>query len=117
YVGWNDAETGAPEINPKRPYGNSDVASDVAGMVDTPLSTAGALELHRQTETALQIILETGSFEPGIYRLDNPWGGSWKLITREEADAIAIAEAQKARDQLEAEAAAAEALAKSKRQE
>lgn len=28
-VGWNDSEFGAPEINPKRPYGNSDVEQDM----------------------------------------------------------------------------------------
>lgn len=28
-VGWNDCEFGAPEIDPKRPYGNSDVLQDM----------------------------------------------------------------------------------------
>lgn len=28
-VGWQDAEFGAPEIDPKRPYGNSDVYQDM----------------------------------------------------------------------------------------
>jgi len=28
-VRWNDCEFGAPEINPKRPYGNSDVEQDM----------------------------------------------------------------------------------------
>lgn len=29
YVGWDDCEFGAPEIDPKRPYGNSDVEQDM----------------------------------------------------------------------------------------
>jgi hypothetical protein len=29
YVDWDDAEFGAPAINPKRPYGNSDVVQDM----------------------------------------------------------------------------------------
>jgi len=29
YWNWNYCETGAPEMDPKRPYGNSDVAGDV----------------------------------------------------------------------------------------
>lgn len=29
YVGWSDCEYGAPEIDPKRPYGNSYVEGDV----------------------------------------------------------------------------------------
>ena len=28
-VGWQDCEFGAPEIDPKRPYGNSDVYQDI----------------------------------------------------------------------------------------
>ena len=28
-VGWSDCEFGAPEIDPKRPYGNSDVEQDM----------------------------------------------------------------------------------------
>jgi len=30
YVGWDDCEFGAPNIDPKRPYGNSDVINDIA---------------------------------------------------------------------------------------
>lgn len=29
YWQWQDCETGAPEMDPKRPYGNSDVAGDI----------------------------------------------------------------------------------------
>ena len=28
-IGWQDCEFGAPEIDPKRPYGNSDVIQDM----------------------------------------------------------------------------------------
>lgn len=35
-------------------------------------------QLHRETQLALQIILVTGSFEPGIYRKKNPYDDrSW----------------------------------------
>lgn len=75
-VGWQDCETGAPEIDPKRPYGNSSVELDVAeifgwpvdedeGLTDEQRDRAAAL--HRETEVALQVVLHTGSFEPGIY--------------------------------------------------
>ena len=81
-VGWNDAETGAPEIDPKRPYGNSDVAGDVCEILGwRPEGCAGdddgcyteeqrdrALALHRETETALQIILQMGEMTPGTFR-------------------------------------------------
>lgn len=32
-VGWNDCEFGAPEIDPKRPYGNSDVEQDILEII------------------------------------------------------------------------------------
>jgi hypothetical protein len=75
-VGWSDYETGAPEIDGKRPYGNSFVAGDVAellgwtvddedGLTDEQVDTA--LTIHRETEYALQILLTTGQSEPGRY--------------------------------------------------
>jgi hypothetical protein len=76
YVGWQDCETGAPEIDPKRPYGNSYVAGDVAeilgwtvdgddGLTDDQRDKA--MEIHFETAMALQVILQTGSFEPGVF--------------------------------------------------
>ena len=80
-VGWQDCEAGAPEIDPKRPYGNSDVEHDVATILgwerlcrnDKDGSTwfsaeqeERAFEIHRQTEHALQIYLQHGA-APGEY--------------------------------------------------
>ncbi len=75
YVQWDDCETGAPAIDPKRPYGNSSVVQDIAEILkvdqppyDTePYDEAAdrLLGLHRETETALQVILATGSFTTG----------------------------------------------------
>lgn len=88
YVGWQDAETGAPEIDPKRPYGNSDVPGDVheiltGEMVDndevvlSPEQRARYLALHRETETALQIVLQNlPEVAPGAYTAA-PYGGEW----------------------------------------
>lgn len=85
YVGWSPVETGAPEIDPKRPYGNSNVERDIYALLDggpwdedhgmpAALSpqqwadrSAGYSVLHRSTATALQVILTAGSFEPGTY--------------------------------------------------
>lgn len=74
HVAWQDCETGAPEIDPKRPYGNSFVPRDVAEIIgeawpDENELSASAYEreaqklgdrmmvIHREMETALQIIL------------------------------------------------------------
>jgi hypothetical protein len=86
-VGWQDCETGAPEINPKRPYGNSGVAQDVAEIIGEEWPDGDALSaddydrqreeiadrmlaLHSEMETALQIILGNAGAAtvPGFYR-------------------------------------------------
>lgn len=84
YVSWQNCETGAPEINPKRPYGNSDVPSDIHFILtgDYPDELSEELEdkymtLHEETKTALQIILHTKSFEVGTYIL-NVYGKEWR---------------------------------------
>ena len=82
-VGWQDCETGAPEINPKRPYGNSSVANDIheiltgelVGFTGSPRDQLTDeeeqmyLAIHRETETALQIVLSTGMFQAGTYEV------------------------------------------------
>ena len=74
-VGWGDCEFGAPAIDCKRPYGNSDVYGDIAdilGLVADDDGSYGALhaemnQLHKETKTALQIFLATGTMETGEY--------------------------------------------------
>ncbi len=84
YVGWQDCETGAPEIDPKRPYGNSFVAGDVAEILgwewnkeeDFPeFLEEQAMAIHKETEHALQIYLRFGP-EYGNYV--KSWLGSWQ---------------------------------------
>lgn len=77
-VGWQDVEFGAPEIDPKRPYGNSDVLTDIAEELgwDSEINEDGELseqaaerarKLHEEMWIALQVILASGSFTPGEY--------------------------------------------------
>lgn len=75
-VGWQDAEYGAPEIDPKRPYGNSDVELDIAEILGWEVDEDGlsefqsnsARELHEEMATALQVVLFTGKFKSGVYK-------------------------------------------------
>jgi len=103
-VGWQDCEFGAPEIDPKRPYGNSDAEQDMVELLGLKELRQGVFEfelfgqkfilkgedrnniefvgaedekllvqlrnLHKETETALQIVLATGKFEAGNYEAD-----------------------------------------------
>lgn len=74
YVDWDDCEFGAPCIDPKWPYGGSDGVDDIAEIlgerVQAPPEWNEATgdwvdnnqyerltRLHRETETALQIVL------------------------------------------------------------
>lgn len=86
YVGWQDMESGAPEIDPKRPYGDSNVPRSIhfilTGEDGDDLYESIETEywkLHEETETALQIILATMSFQVGTYQLEG-YGRDWKLI-------------------------------------
>lgn len=86
HVGWQDCEFGAPEINPKRPYGNSSVILDIAEIldIDLPEDVEDCDEnillymnrVHRETEDALQIVLQYGHI-PGIYQCEK-YSNKWK---------------------------------------
>lgn len=86
-VGWQDCETGAPEIDPKRPYGNSYVAGDVAEILGVKTGEDGLtsdqesemLAIHSETEIALQVVLSSGSFQPGTFRRKEAWG-DWEKV-------------------------------------
>jgi len=81
YVSWEDCEYGAPCINCKRPYGNSDAENDIAEIINYDVQENWDDEeemwndkaqeelyyIHRQMQIVLQIVLTTGKFETGHY--------------------------------------------------
>ncbi len=90
YVSWNDCEFGAPAIDCKRPYGNSSVYHDIAEILDMPQSDNGdepftreqydrMKQLHKETQTALQIILATVKFGVGEYEADK-YDNNWRQL-------------------------------------
>ena len=111
FVGWGDCEFGAPEIDPKRPYGNSDVLQDMIEIFGVKRVTENVFkfelfgkeylitgehqfnldlenqdellrilnELHRETETVLQIALQTGMFKEGKYKIEK-YETVWEYI-------------------------------------
>lgn len=98
YVNWQYAETGAPAIDPKRPYGNSNVALDVAEILGWSVPDEDALSpsdydqqydalweramaVHRETQQALQILLQVPNAQPGLYRRAQEYDQrSWQLV-------------------------------------
>ena len=99
YVSWDNCEFGAPAINCKRPYGNSDVLSDIAEIINfkpkieynededededevyfSPEEEKYLKSIHKETKMALQIILAVGKFEIGGYESDK-YGDNWKKV-------------------------------------
>jgi hypothetical protein len=106
-VGWQDCEFGAPEIDPKRPYGNSGVHQDMIKILGTEVKHGifkidicgkeyyitpkedsedmNELEkilntLHRETETVLQIALQNGMLKEGKYKLKDKYSDEWEYI-------------------------------------
>lgn len=94
YVGYNDyCEYGAPCIDPKRPYGNSDVEKDIAEILqwgikeDEELSDSQmeeAYKLHKETQIALQIVLRNigKEIKLGTYTSED-YGVKWKYKDKE----------------------------------
>jgi hypothetical protein len=88
YVSWCDDETGAPQIDPKRPYGNSYVEGDIAEILGwkvgeelTDQQREKAMQLHYGTWIALQIILGLLPDVKGTYEKQEEYNDrSWRLV-------------------------------------
>lgn len=94
-VGWSECEFGAPEIDPKRPYGNSNVYEDIAEILKLRKTSDKYDEdeddwkddireymddLHKQMQVALQIILSCQSFKLGTYKKKDAYSDHWELV-------------------------------------
>ena len=78
HIMWRASEYGAPMIDPKRPYGNSSVESDIAEILEWgKYDNERAEKIHRELETVLQIVLVTQTFQPGLYNLRNEYTTDW----------------------------------------
>ena len=95
WVGWQDCEFGAPEIDPKRPYGNSSVTNDIHEILTgesigcthskrdelTEEEEKYYFKMHKEMERVLQICLVTGKFQTGKFEKTNEYNSlSWKKI-------------------------------------
>jgi hypothetical protein len=98
YVSWDSTEFGAPAIDAKRPYGDSDVLGDMAAILGLSFPPSDADDFHEQydefvdawgddlrllhaeTGLVLQIVLTAQSFEPGLYRRMAPYSNQWERV-------------------------------------
>lgn len=89
YISWDGCEFGAPAIDCKRPYGNSNVLGDIAEILGLPgCDDNGEFpfdqetqmhRLHRETQKALQVIVSAKSFTPGVYETPQ-YRNQWRMI-------------------------------------
>ena len=87
-----DPYWGTIGIDCKRPFGDSGIAESmakilgIAGMVTDdglvyPAGTADQMfDIYKELETALEIVLATGSFEPGEYQASD-YDRDWRRVT------------------------------------
>lgn len=91
YVGWQQCEYGAPEINPKRPYGNSDVEADIAEILGWEYEEdpwdgmpadlrAVAHDIHSEMQTVLQILVVNLHIYVGKYEKPDKYGIQWSYV-------------------------------------
>jgi hypothetical protein len=94
HVNWDYGESyGAPEIDCKRPYGNSYIELDIAEILGAPdgdweweggervlrpEARERYMRRHVETAIALQIALATGEFRPGRYSRTEEWSIDWR---------------------------------------
>ncbi len=92
HVTWHHCETGAPQIDPKRPYGNSYVPGDIHKILtgeDTDLTEdqeENYLNLHRETEEALRVFLANAKISKDY------WTEEWEADVVNESDDYLIYE-------------------------
>lgn len=91
-VSWQDYDEyslGAPEINPKRPYGNSDTYTDIYEILDKDTESRSEYQcpdeykerykkLHTELKDVLQICLSTKSFITGVYQKEK-YTCNWEM--------------------------------------
>lgn len=95
WFNYNDyCEFGAPEVDPKRPYGNSDVYGDLAEILKLePVSVneydesefsdaqrADMLRVHKEMQTVLNILARVAidGIATGWYATGTAYGNDWK---------------------------------------
>lgn len=98
YVRWSEVEFGAPEIDGKRPYGDSSVLHDIAELIEPEFGKDDLVDwdtwidrnaerltrLHVETALALQIALVIGEFRIGTFRKASRYADrSWTRVEGE----------------------------------
>lgn len=98
YVSWHWPVPGGPGVAGSRPFGNGDVADDIARILEWPAECwdeelclltkhrRRAEALHEELLGALTVVLGAGSFEPGTYVRESRTQGpaAWRRVPEGE---------------------------------
>jgi hypothetical protein len=90
-VRWDGCEYGAPAIDSKRPYGNSNVEGDIAEILGWEYKEdpwdgipddvrAEAADIHSQMQTVLQILVVNLHIYPGTYERPDQYSSKWTYV-------------------------------------
>lgn len=91
FIGYDDwVEFGAPGVDPKRPYGNSDVYGDIAEIIGLPGEGEDGefsdpqrdfmLRLHKEMQHVLQILVRNRGIEVGTYKTSGSYNVDWRKV-------------------------------------
>ena len=91
WVRWDDCEYGAPAIDSKRPYGNSDVETDIVEILGweyeedewdgVPSDIRGAAsDIHSEMKIVLQILVVNLHIYPGKYERPDKYSNQWSYV-------------------------------------
>ena len=97
HIGWCDDEYGAPEVDHKRPYGNSDVEEDMKTILNLSSNKCPHCEevlddsddekannlvasLHKDMQTVLQILVQNNGIKIGVYKNKEKYGNDWGFV-------------------------------------
>jgi hypothetical protein len=112
WVNWQDCEYGAPAVDCKRPYGNSDVEDDICeilGWVGTPDGLNDARNIHTEMLTVVQIALNhPGEDIMGLWIDERGYGIEWVRATKSHEKNLKIAILKKTIETMEEQASAHE---------
>lgn len=92
-VSWNDMEFGAASIDPKYPYGDSQMEAGMAKILGLPFENEDYEELssenmdyvwslHKEMKAVLEIGFHTRLFSKGFYT--KQFGEKWSAISEDE---------------------------------
>lgn len=97
---WEGCEYGAPAVDCKRPYGNSDVVSDICDILGwvvgddgpTEAQSRAARRIHEQTLFVLMAFVATESWGEGLFEVATAeWGydslgrDTWRRVVSTDA--------------------------------